>query len=134
MSDKLSEAADKLIRRFASLTVEFPDIAPRLKAGLESFESRYLPESGVLVSIQAGACEDDEDDNDIRPRDLASIVASSDSAWTIPKLAKLLSLSSRGLYDLVQSGSLPAYKIGTAIRLCPASTADWLRERLTVPT
>jgi excisionase family DNA binding protein len=134
MSDKLSEAADELIHRLGSLALEFPDIAPLVKSGLESFESGYLPESGVLEGIQAGACEDDEDDSDIRPRDLVSVVASSDVAWTVSKLAKLLSLSSRALYDLVQSGSLPAYKIGTAIRLCPASTADWLRERLTVPT
>jgi excisionase family DNA binding protein len=112
--------------------LEFPDIAPRIKSGFDSFDFHEFPKSGILDGIQACASESDDGQNP--SRDLVSVVKSSDVAWTVPQLAKLLSLSSRALYDLVQSGSLPAYKIGTAIRLCPTSTASWLRDRLTVPT
>jgi excisionase family DNA binding protein len=56
-------------------------------------------------------------------------IRASKSALTVPKLATLLSLGKRTVYDHIDSGSLPAYKIGTSLRLDPATTADWLERR-----
>jgi excisionase family DNA binding protein len=53
-------------------------------------------------------------------------------AWTVPQLATLLSMSKSEIYEQVQEGKLPAMRIGTNIRLCPKTTAQWLRLRMTV--
>jgi excisionase family DNA binding protein len=125
MSDELTNLADELVHKFAELTVQFPEITPQVIAGLHSFD---FSTPGIVVDLEA--CDDSRNPS----RDLVSVVESNDTAWTVPKLAKLLSLSARSLYDMIASGSLPAYKIGTVIRLCPASTAEWLRDRLTTPS
>ena len=62
---------------------------------------------------------------------LIEIVAERREAWTVPQLAKLLSLSKGEIYEQVKAGKLPAIKIGTSIRLCPKLTSQWLRSRLT---
>jgi excisionase family DNA binding protein len=62
---------------------------------------------------------------------LISTVAAKREAWTVPELAKLLSLSKGEVYQQIKSGKLPAIKIGTNIRLCPKITSEWLRSRLT---
>jgi excisionase family DNA binding protein len=62
---------------------------------------------------------------------LISTVAAKREAWTVPELAKLLSLSKGEIYEQVKTGKLPAIKIGTNIRLCPKMTSEWLRARLT---
>jgi excisionase family DNA binding protein len=58
-------------------------------------------------------------------------VRESKGALTVPALAKLLSMSSRSLYDHVDRGTLPAIRIGTAVRLDPKSVAEWLEARCT---
>jgi excisionase family DNA binding protein len=128
MSDELTNLANEFVRRLAALAVEFPDVAPHVEAGLYLLESQNSRQAVMIGDLQA--CDESQNPS----RDLVSVVESSEAAWTVQGLAKLLSLSPRGLYDLVESGSLPAYRIGTAIRLCPATTAAWLRERLTVPS
>ena len=50
---------------------------------------------------------------------LIEIVATRREAWTVPALAKLLSMSKGEIYEQVKAGKLPAFKIGTSIRLCP---------------
>lgn len=62
---------------------------------------------------------------------LVATVAAQREAWTVSTLAKLLSLSKGEIYEQVKSGKLPAFKIGTSIRLCPKLTSQWLRARLT---
>jgi excisionase family DNA binding protein len=56
-------------------------------------------------------------------------IRESKSALTVPELATILSLGKRTVYDQIDSGSLRAYKIGTSLRLDPATTADWLERR-----
>ena len=63
---------------------------------------------------------------------LISTVAEQREAWTVPALAKLLTMSKGEIYEQVKSGKLPAFKIGTSIRLCPKLTSRWLRARLTI--
>jgi hypothetical protein len=43
----------------------------------------------------------------------------------------LLQCSEDALYKQIKKGKLLAFRIGTCIRLCPRTTADWLRSRST---
>ena len=63
--------------------------------------------------------------------DLASIVEKKKGAWTAEQLASLLECSNQQIYNMVQKGKLPAYRIGSLIRFDPKTTATWLRQRLT---
>jgi excisionase family DNA binding protein len=71
------------------------------------------------------------------PTELTSIaeeIRATKGALTIPRLAQLLNMSPRSLYDHVDRGTLPAYRIGTSVRLDPKATADWLQARSTRPS
>lgn len=45
---------------------------------------------------------------------------------TVGEAAKMLRVSSRTIYKLIASGSLPAYKIGTATRIQVAVIKEWV--------
>jgi excisionase family DNA binding protein len=62
---------------------------------------------------------------------LVEQIRTTPAALTVPKLAKLLSMSPRSIYDHVERGTLPAFRIGTSVRLDPKVTANWLQERCT---
>src|SRR5437763_129325 len=68
------------------------------------------------------------------PMPIEHVMADRRRAWTVKELAELLNMSPRSLYDQIDSGRLEAYKIGDALRLCPAATLDWLRGRIMRPT
>jgi excisionase family DNA binding protein len=53
------------------------------------------------------------------------------TAWKIPELAELLNLGRRTVYEAVESGSLPAFKIGTAVRVNPIDALEWFEARTT---
>ena len=74
---------------------------------------------------QAGLAEADG------PLDVHAVLRGRRTAWRVPELARLLSLGRRTLYDLVESGQLPAIRIGTAVRISPADAAAWLAARTT---
>jgi excisionase family DNA binding protein len=63
---------------------------------------------------------------------LADEIERHDGALTVQELARILTISEKLLYRLIRQGRLPALRIGTAIRLDPGVTADWVRARLTV--
>ena len=63
--------------------------------------------------------------------DLASIVESRPTAWTVEELSRLLQTSTKFVYSQVRRNLLPAYRIGPLLRLDPATTAAWLRSRTT---
>jgi excisionase family DNA binding protein len=63
---------------------------------------------------------------------LIATIESRREAWTVPQLATLLSMSRSEMYEQVKAGKLPAMRIGTNIRLCPKTTGQWLRTRMTV--
>jgi excisionase family DNA binding protein len=44
-------------------------------------------------------------------------------------LGKLLGVSPITLYKLAKTGRIPSFRIGSAVRFCPKTIADWLRER-----
>jgi len=62
---------------------------------------------------------------------IAEIIEKRESALTVDELATLTTTSVKTLYKAIAAGRLPAYRIGGAIRLDPAETAAWLRERST---
>ena len=62
---------------------------------------------------------------------LVDEIRSATEALTVPKLAKLLAMSARAIYDHIDRGTLCAYRIGTSVRLDPKLTADWLEARCT---
>jgi hypothetical protein len=117
--DELSMAADRLVRSIGSLVAEYPAVVQELE------ESVYcLDHPGYTGDIQASAS---------KPLNIDEVMSARQKAWTVPELAKLHNLSTRGLYDHIKSGRLPSYQIGTAIRLCPATTQAWFRNCLTSP-
>ena len=65
--------------------------------------------------------------------DLAKIVESKHGAWQCQEFADLLEVSGKFVYNEVKRGSLPAYRVGSMLRLDPKTTANWLRARMTVP-
>lgn len=67
------------------------------------------------------------------PANLIEEIRATQGALTVPKLAKLLSMSARSLYDHVDRGTLTAYRIGSSVRLDPKLTAVWLEARCTTP-
>lgn len=61
--------------------------------------------------------------------DLATVIARRKTALTVPELAKMLSVSKETMYRMIRESRLRVYRIGTAIRLDPKTTAEWLRQK-----
>jgi len=66
-----------------------------------------------------------------RPVDIHAVLSSRQTAWKVPELASLLTVGRRTLYDAVDSGQLPSFKIGIAVRISPSAALDWLEDRST---
>jgi excisionase family DNA binding protein len=63
--------------------------------------------------------------------DLAcDVVESGQAAWTVEGLAMLLKTSTNFIYQQIRRGLLPAYRVGSMLRLDPKATANWLRSRM----
>lgn len=61
--------------------------------------------------------------------DLPSHIERRKQALTVDDLAGFTQISTKKLYALVQRGKLPAYRIGSSVRLDPKTTAEWLRSQ-----
>ena len=61
--------------------------------------------------------------------DLATRIEHWSHARAAPELADLLGLGKRTIYDLAKRGEIPHYRVASSIRLDPATTAAWLRNR-----
>lgn len=68
------------------------------------------------------------DSND-SPKSIAEAIASFGRMLTVNDLAPLLTQSPKTLYKRAKAGSMPATRIGGAIRFDPYLTAEWLRKR-----
>jgi excisionase family DNA binding protein len=77
--------------------------------------------SGLILDIQACA-----------ENGLARMVEDHGSALTVVQLARILQCSKAQVYKLIEEKRLPALKIGTMTRLDPSTTADWIRNRMTM--
>jgi len=52
-----------------------------------------------------------------------------EGAMTVEELALILNCFSKTLYKSIKKGKLPSIRIGSLIRLCPQTVAEWLRSR-----
>ena len=60
---------------------------------------------------------------------MPSELGKSKTALKVADVAKILSVSQRHIYKLVQSGDIPYFKIGGAVRFDPLIIARWVVER-----
>ena len=63
---------------------------------------------------------------DPTPVDIFAALRARRTAWTVPELAVLLSLSRRTVYQDARTGLLPAIRIGTALRINRADALAWV--------
>jgi excisionase family DNA binding protein len=55
----------------------------------------------------------------------------SEPLLSVREAAKVLSVSVRTVYGLIESGQLPAFRVGGQLRLSRSVLADWLAEQAT---
>jgi len=60
---------------------------------------------------------------------LCEQIENFDRALTAPQLAKLLAVDRATVYRAAQAGTLPCFRIGSAVRFEPRAVARALRER-----
>jgi excisionase family DNA binding protein len=63
------------------------------------------------------------------PCSIATTIERHKAMLTPAALAVLLAVSVKSIYAWVSAGTLPAVILGSSIRFCPATTAQWLRDR-----
>jgi excisionase family DNA binding protein len=69
------------------------------------------------------------DHDDSAPCSVAAMIERHRGMLTPATLAVLLAVSPKSIYAWVKAGTLPAVILGASIRFCPATTAQWLRDR-----
>ena len=62
--------------------------------------------------------------------DIIETIGGYARALKVEELAELTQISAKTLYRQIRAGKLPAYRIGSQVRLDPEKTAEWLRSRL----
>ena len=60
---------------------------------------------------------------------LADQIASFKGALTARQLSEILSISAVTIFKLAKRGTLPSFRVGSCVRFCPRTVADWLRTR-----
>jgi excisionase family DNA binding protein len=49
-------------------------------------------------------------------------------ALTAAELSRLFAVSKITIFKHAKAGRIPSFRIGSAVRFCPKSVADWLRK------
>lgn len=65
------------------------------------------------------------------PVDIFENLRTRTTAWKITELAVLLNLGRRTLYDAIESGQLPAMRLGGSVRINPFDVVAWVDARTT---
>jgi excisionase family DNA binding protein len=60
---------------------------------------------------------------------LADRIERTGRALTADELAELLSVSRITIFKQAKAGRIPSFRVGTCVRFCPRTTADWLRRQ-----
>lgn len=97
-------------------------------------EAQYLPGASLQDSFvpgMGGQHRTPHSNSNAAGFSIFETIAARKKALTVAELASLLNLGKRTVYDMIDSGRLPAIKIGSTVRLDPRTTAQWLRARLT---
>ena len=116
--------ADYLIKKLIDVATLFPEAWDELQTAL-AIHDESTGQTGP-ISLHASACDG--------PESLDAILSKRRKAWTVPEFADLLNLSDRSLYDQIKNRTLPAIRIASILRICPAEALQWYREKVTSPT
>ena len=60
---------------------------------------------------------------------IADQIAERRSALSLKEFSEMVGISYDAAFDMAKDGRLPVMRIGSSIRLDPATTAAWLRQR-----
>jgi excisionase family DNA binding protein len=60
---------------------------------------------------------------------IAEQIEKAEKALTVKELATILQCSPKLLYKMVETQTIPHYKVGVLVRFCPTETARWIRTR-----
>jgi excisionase family DNA binding protein len=63
------------------------------------------------------------------PTDLVTRLKQHSGAIRVSELARILTMSRTTVYQLVEAGRIPHYRIGESIRFDPVRIASWLAEQ-----
>jgi excisionase family DNA binding protein len=77
------------------------------------------------VSLDMGRTKENKLRFKAGPLDIRAALMERKTAWRVPELTRLLSLGKHTLYDAIESGHLPATRIGTALRINPSDALTW---------
>jgi len=66
-----------------------------------------------------------------KPMNIIEELESRQTAWRPRELVALLQLGRRTVYDAIESGALPAFHFGGAIRISPSDALAWAKSRQT---
>jgi excisionase family DNA binding protein len=69
-------------------------------------------------------------DDELKGLFLPAHLRSLGQALTVAQVAGLLQVSERHIYHLVQSGVMPHFKIGKAVRFDPDTLGNWLQKTM----
>jgi excisionase family DNA binding protein len=60
---------------------------------------------------------------------LADQISNYKGALTARQLAEFFSVSAITVFKMAKRGTLPCFRVGSCVRFCPRTVADWLRKR-----
>jgi len=61
---------------------------------------------------------------------LEDMLADKGAALTVKEVAEILRVSPRLIYQLVQKGDMPHFRVGSAVRFEPEALSKWLRGQM----
>jgi excisionase family DNA binding protein len=56
-------------------------------------------------------------------------IAAHDGAMNAEQLANILGVSEITIYKHAKAGKIPSFRIGTCVRFCPKTVADWIAKQ-----
>lgn len=59
------------------------------------------------------------------PLSVREALARFDRAVKVKELAHIFGVAERTVYERALDGSIPSFRIGTAVRFCPKTVAEW---------
>lgn len=62
------------------------------------------------------------------PKSIRQLLAEYKRALTTEELASILAVDPRTIQRRAKSGSIPSFRVGTSVRFCPKTMADWLTQ------
>ncbi|HEY4381910.1 MAG TPA: helix-turn-helix domain-containing protein [Acidobacteriaceae bacterium] len=63
------------------------------------------------------------------PLNIRERIATFDRAMTADELAAILGVSEITVYKHAKAGRIPSFRIGTCVRFCPQTVAEWIAKQ-----